>query len=32
MNLKSVRRDAHEQAETCVIHGRDVCLSSAKVA
>jgi protein-L-isoaspartate(D-aspartate) O-methyltransferase len=31
MNLKSVRRDAHEQADRCVIHGRDVCLSSAKI-
>ena len=25
--LKSVRRDAHELGETCVVHGRDVCLS-----
>jgi protein-L-isoaspartate(D-aspartate) O-methyltransferase len=31
MNLKSVRRDAHEEAETCVIHGRDVCLSNARI-
>ena len=27
LKLKSVRRDAHEQGETCVVHGRDVCLS-----
>ena len=31
MNLKSVRRDAHEQGDTCVVHGRDVCLSRAEV-
>jgi protein-L-isoaspartate(D-aspartate) O-methyltransferase len=29
LKLKSVRRDPHEQAETCVVHGRGVCLSSA---
>ena len=28
--LKSVRRDAHERGETCVIHGREVCLSLAE--
>lgn len=27
LRLKSVRRDAHELGETCVVHGRDVCLS-----
>ena len=27
--MKSVRLDAHESGETCVLHGRDVCLSSA---
>jgi protein-L-isoaspartate(D-aspartate) O-methyltransferase len=27
LKLKSVRRDAHELGETCVVHGRDVCLS-----
>jgi protein-L-isoaspartate(D-aspartate) O-methyltransferase len=27
LKLKSVRRDAHEPGETCVVHGRDVCLS-----
>jgi protein-L-isoaspartate(D-aspartate) O-methyltransferase len=31
MKMKSVRRDAHEQADTCVIHGADVCLSSVEV-
>jgi len=31
MKMKSVRRDAHEQADTCVIHGADVCLSSAEI-
>jgi protein-L-isoaspartate(D-aspartate) O-methyltransferase len=27
LKLKSVRRDAHELGKTCVVHGRDVCLS-----
>jgi protein-L-isoaspartate(D-aspartate) O-methyltransferase len=27
--LKSVRRDAHEETDTCLIHGREVCVSSA---
>jgi protein-L-isoaspartate(D-aspartate) O-methyltransferase len=27
VNLKSVRRDAHERGESCVLHGREVCLS-----
>jgi len=27
LRLKSVRRDAHEPAETCVVHAQDVCLS-----
>jgi protein-L-isoaspartate(D-aspartate) O-methyltransferase len=31
MKMKSARRDAHEQTDTCVIHGADVCLSSAEV-
>jgi protein-L-isoaspartate(D-aspartate) O-methyltransferase len=26
--LKSVRRDAHEKADTCVVHGPGACLSS----
>ena len=32
MKMKSVRRDAHEQSDTCVLHGADVCLSSADIA
>jgi len=31
MRMKSVRRDAHEQSDTCVVHGSDVCLSSAEI-
>ena|SRR5271157_2553772 len=31
MKMKSVRRDAHEPSDTCVVHGADVCLSSAEV-
>lgn len=30
LKLKSVRRDVHELGETCVIHGREVCLSLAE--
>jgi protein-L-isoaspartate(D-aspartate) O-methyltransferase len=30
LKLKSVRLDAHEPGETCVVHGRDVCLSLAE--
>ena len=30
LKLKSVRRDAHEPGETCVVHGKDVCLSLAE--
>ena len=29
--MKSVRRDAHEKEDTCVVHGNDVCLSSVVV-
>jgi protein-L-isoaspartate(D-aspartate) O-methyltransferase len=29
--IKSIRRGAHEQEETCVIHGDDVCMSSVVV-
>jgi protein-L-isoaspartate(D-aspartate) O-methyltransferase len=29
LKLKSVRLDQHDPADTCVIHRRDVCLSSA---
>ena len=27
--LQSVRRDAHQPDETCMLHGNDVCLSAA---
>ena len=30
LKLKSVRRDAHEPGETCVVHYREVCLSLAE--
>jgi len=30
LKLKSVRRDAHEHLESCVLHGREVCLSLAE--
>ena len=30
LKLKSVRRDPHEQTDTCVVHGNDVCLSSVE--
>ena len=29
LRLKSVRVDPHEQTDTCILHGRDVCMSSA---
>jgi hypothetical protein len=29
LKLKSVRRDAHEAGETCVLHAPEVCLSMA---
>jgi protein-L-isoaspartate(D-aspartate) O-methyltransferase len=29
MKIKSVRRDRHEPADTCAVHGDDVCLSLA---
>jgi protein-L-isoaspartate(D-aspartate) O-methyltransferase len=32
LKLKSVRRDAHETADTCVLHTREVCLSAADPA
>jgi protein-L-isoaspartate(D-aspartate) O-methyltransferase len=28
LKLKSVRRDTHEAADSCVLHGREVCLST----
>jgi protein-L-isoaspartate(D-aspartate) O-methyltransferase len=30
LKMKSVRRDSHEPADTCVLHGRGVCLSSVE--
>jgi hypothetical protein len=30
--LKSVRLDAHELGDTCIVHRADVCMSSAEVA
>jgi protein-L-isoaspartate(D-aspartate) O-methyltransferase len=32
MKMKSLRRDAHEQTDTCLLHGPDVCVSGAEVA
>jgi protein-L-isoaspartate(D-aspartate) O-methyltransferase len=32
LKLKSVRCDAHEPAESCVLHGKEVCLSLADPA
>jgi protein-L-isoaspartate(D-aspartate) O-methyltransferase len=29
LKLKSVRLDSHEKADTCLLHGSEVCLSSA---
>jgi hypothetical protein len=31
LKMKSVRRDAHESSDTCVVHGADVCLSSIEI-
>jgi protein-L-isoaspartate(D-aspartate) O-methyltransferase len=28
--LKSLRRDAHDQADTCIVHAPEMCLSSAE--
>jgi protein-L-isoaspartate(D-aspartate) O-methyltransferase len=28
MKLKSVRRDVHQQSDTCLVHGVDVCIST----
>jgi len=32
LKMKSFRRDAHEQADTCLVHGPEVCLSKAEIA
>jgi protein-L-isoaspartate(D-aspartate) O-methyltransferase len=29
--LRSLRRDFHEQTDTCLMHGADLCLSSAEI-
>jgi protein-L-isoaspartate(D-aspartate) O-methyltransferase len=28
--LKSIRLDAHEKGDTCLVHGRDICISTAE--
>jgi len=32
LKLKSVRRDAHEATDTCVLHASEVCLSTAELS
>jgi protein-L-isoaspartate(D-aspartate) O-methyltransferase len=32
LKLKSVRRDSHDASNSCVLHGREVCLSAADPA
>jgi hypothetical protein len=32
LKLKSVRRDAHEPADTCALHAAEVCLSTAPLS
>jgi protein-L-isoaspartate(D-aspartate) O-methyltransferase len=32
LKLRSIRRDIHEQTETCILHGSEVCVSSAELA
>jgi protein-L-isoaspartate(D-aspartate) O-methyltransferase len=32
MKMKSIRRDSHDQTDTCLIHGPDVCVSLAEPA
>jgi hypothetical protein len=32
MKMKSLRRDAHDVADTCLVHASSVCLSSADPA
>ena len=31
LKMKSLRRDAHEQTDTCLVHGPEVCLSRAEL-
>jgi protein-L-isoaspartate(D-aspartate) O-methyltransferase len=32
LKVQSLRREPHEQEETCLLHGKDVCFSSAPVS
>ena len=32
LRVKSLRRERHDEEETCLVHGKDVCLSSAEPA
>jgi protein-L-isoaspartate(D-aspartate) O-methyltransferase len=32
MKMKSIRRELHEQCDTCLVHSADVCVSSAELA
>jgi len=32
MQMKSFRRDAHDQSDTCLVHGPEGCLSKAPIA
>ncbi len=31
LNLRSIRRDVHEPGESCILHGSEVCVSSAEL-
>jgi protein-L-isoaspartate(D-aspartate) O-methyltransferase len=32
LRIRSIRRDVHDQGETCILHGSEVCVSSAELA
>jgi len=32
LKMKSWRRDAHDRADTCLVHGPEICLSQAEIA
>jgi protein-L-isoaspartate(D-aspartate) O-methyltransferase len=32
LKMKSVRRDSHEQSDSCVVHGTEVCLSKEEIS
>jgi protein-L-isoaspartate(D-aspartate) O-methyltransferase len=32
LRLRSIRRDVHQPADTCILHGSEVCVSSAELA